>query len=326
MRPRHEPCSPVHRGKHGEWYPGRRRPLAASQSPRLPYPIVPVPDALGDDRPGLPNPPHPRVVRATLTLLTGASAGRLLAVAPGGAIIGRAVEASLVVEDACVSRRHARVARNSDGGFYVEDLRSTNGTFVGSKRVGISLLRGEETESSLARSSGFVRDNRRSQSLYRGLYDSSVRDPLTHVFKRKYLAVRFVTEVSAPGTLLPDAGTTSSWSPPSDWAASIRLRLGERLRRAIEELHVSALGQCPRSIGPPPRRLLGGDDRPRRSASVRALRLATAVTSASASKGFDKMHPETCGEGANSVLRRTDAVNAAAASSGSRSATLRTRS
>jgi Protein of unknown function (DUF3662)/Inner membrane component of T3SS, cytoplasmic domain len=53
-------------------------------------------------------------------------AGRRLLVAPGGAVIGRSRDCDIVLDDAGVSRRHARL-HPAAGGWALEDLGSTNG-------------------------------------------------------------------------------------------------------------------------------------------------------------------------------------------------------
>ena len=72
-----------------------------------------------------------RVWQMTLTLeiIEGPDAGRT-AVVQRTMVIGRAQDADLVLADAQVSRHHARVAPTADGGASVEDLSSSNGTFV----------------------------------------------------------------------------------------------------------------------------------------------------------------------------------------------------
>jgi two-component system cell cycle response regulator len=135
--------------------------------------------------------------RATLTLLTGMHAGRPTTVDSAGLIVGRAGEANLILEDAGVSRRHARVARASDGSFYVEDLGSANGTFVGSARVGIALLRqGDVLQLGPHVRIGFAMVDEAEESLRQNLYEFSVHDPLTHLYNRKYLADRLLSEVA----------------------------------------------------------------------------------------------------------------------------------
>jgi pSer/pThr/pTyr-binding forkhead associated (FHA) protein len=58
----------------------------------------------------------------------------MTAVTRRGLVIGRAMTADILVDDASVSRRHARVALREDGAF-VEDLESANGVFVNGRRV-----------------------------------------------------------------------------------------------------------------------------------------------------------------------------------------------
>ena len=50
-------------------------------------------------------------------------------------IVGRDSEAGLVVSRSSVSRQHARLYADDGGGWWVEDLSSTNGTFVNETRV-----------------------------------------------------------------------------------------------------------------------------------------------------------------------------------------------
>ncbi|HEX7246679.1 MAG TPA: FHA domain-containing protein [Actinomycetota bacterium] len=53
----------------------------------------------------------------------------------GNMVIGRAAECELALDDTFVSQQHARLfAKN--GSWYVEDLGSTNGTFVNDQRLG----------------------------------------------------------------------------------------------------------------------------------------------------------------------------------------------
>jgi ABC transport system ATP-binding/permease protein len=49
--------------------------------------------------------------------------------------VGRATRADFVVDAALVSRFHCRLTASPSGALEVEDLRSTNGTFVNGERV-----------------------------------------------------------------------------------------------------------------------------------------------------------------------------------------------
>ena len=59
---------------------------------------------------------------------------------PGGVkTLGRAAPAGFIVDAAMVSRQHCRL-RLTDGQLRVEDLNSTNGTFVNDRRIDCSVL------------------------------------------------------------------------------------------------------------------------------------------------------------------------------------------
>ena len=52
----------------------------------------------------------------------------------GSMVVGRAIECDLRLEDTYVSQQHARIF-GKNGSWYVEDLGSTNGTFVNEQRL-----------------------------------------------------------------------------------------------------------------------------------------------------------------------------------------------
>ena len=54
--------------------------------------------------------------------------------------IGRALDNDVILDDASVSRHHARLV-SREGHWQLEDLDSTRGTFVNSRRVGSGYLR-----------------------------------------------------------------------------------------------------------------------------------------------------------------------------------------
>jgi ABC-2 type transport system ATP-binding protein len=73
------------------------------------------------------------VARVTLAIVEGTDVGREIAVT-ARALIGRDPGADVVITDSEVSSRHASVAL-ADGGLVLEDLGSTNGTFVNGQSV-----------------------------------------------------------------------------------------------------------------------------------------------------------------------------------------------
>ncbi len=74
--------------------------------------------------------------RPMLQVLVGPEPGMHIPVPVGGLTLGRTFEADVVFDDAKLSRRHARLLFDAERGVpEVEDLGSTNGTFVNGRRV-----------------------------------------------------------------------------------------------------------------------------------------------------------------------------------------------
>ncbi len=85
-------------------------------------------------------PPKRRPVRPDrraprqLVVSEGPDTGQAVALGTDPILIGRGTDAAIRLDDDYVSTRHARVATNGEE-WFVEDLGSTNGTYLGSQRV-----------------------------------------------------------------------------------------------------------------------------------------------------------------------------------------------
>ena len=101
---------------------GARVPEAARTGGRAPKPA---------------KPPRPRKRRGAPTqaiVTEGSNAGERADLAQAPILIGRGSDAAIRLDDDYVSTRHARIASSGDQ-WFVEDLGSTNGTYVGSVRI-----------------------------------------------------------------------------------------------------------------------------------------------------------------------------------------------
>ena len=78
--------------------------------------------------------PQPRAAPQQLLVTAGALAGTSLGLADQQITIGRADDATLVLSDDYASTRHARLFPQ-DGQWLVEDLGSTNGTYLDRQKV-----------------------------------------------------------------------------------------------------------------------------------------------------------------------------------------------
>ena len=67
-------------------------------------------------------------------VVDGANSGERADLAQAPILIGRGNDAAIRLDDDYVSTRHARIASSGDQ-WFVEDLGSTNGTYIGSARI-----------------------------------------------------------------------------------------------------------------------------------------------------------------------------------------------
>jgi pSer/pThr/pTyr-binding forkhead associated (FHA) protein len=85
-------------------------------------------------------PPPPRKTKRSrgdprIVMITGGNqAGMSAELAGGVVLIGRGADCQLILDDDYVSTRHARIVATGSG-FYVEDLGSTNGSYVNGQRI-----------------------------------------------------------------------------------------------------------------------------------------------------------------------------------------------
>jgi pSer/pThr/pTyr-binding forkhead associated (FHA) protein len=102
------------------------KPVRASDQPQPQELETPPPPS----RKGRRQRGEPRVVMIS----QGSQAGMSAALAGGVIMIGRSADCQLILDDDYVSTRHARVVATPNG-IYVEDLGSTNGTYVNGQRI-----------------------------------------------------------------------------------------------------------------------------------------------------------------------------------------------
>jgi Na+-transporting methylmalonyl-CoA/oxaloacetate decarboxylase gamma subunit len=107
-----------------------RMELRTAGAPRVPVPAKPKSKkgrAAAETRPG-------RGGLSQLIVTEGSLAGTRVALTGKPILIGRANDSTLVLTDDYASTRHARISENN-GVWYLEDLGSTNGTYVGQTKV-----------------------------------------------------------------------------------------------------------------------------------------------------------------------------------------------
>jgi two-component system cell cycle response regulator len=134
---------------------------------------------------------------AALTVLRGENVGALYPLDGEDMVIGRSTEVAVPLPDSSLSRMHARILRSGPT-FTIEDLGSTNGTFVDGDRL--AAPRKLEDGSRIHLGSRTVLHFRLHDAVEleaaRQTYALAVRDPLTGVFNRRHLQERLWSEAA----------------------------------------------------------------------------------------------------------------------------------
>lgn len=99
--------------------------------------------------------------------------------------IGRGAENHVVLDMDNVSRRHARVLVRSDG-FFVEDLQSTNGTYVNDQEVEIERLRNGDLVKIGGAILKFLQGGDIEALFHEEIYRMTIVDGLTQIHNKRY--------------------------------------------------------------------------------------------------------------------------------------------
>jgi two-component system cell cycle response regulator len=134
---------------------------------------------------------------AAVTVLRGENVGALYPLHGDEIVIGRSTDVGICLPDDSLSRQHARI-RRSGVGYTIEDLGSTNGTFLDGERLdGPAAL---EDGSRIHLGSRTVLHFRLHDAVEleaaRQTYALAVRDPLTGLFNRRHLQERLWSEAA----------------------------------------------------------------------------------------------------------------------------------
>ncbi len=134
--------------------------------------------------------------KPVLTVITGSSTGVQYKVSKGAAVIGRAPNAELRVEDDGISRTHARI-RAETGRAWVEDMGSRNGTFVNGAKItaAIELRDGDKIQVGRGTVIRFGFQDDLDESFHENLMSSALRDGLTRLFNKRYFLERLDSEL-----------------------------------------------------------------------------------------------------------------------------------
>ncbi|MEE9382625.1 MAG: GGDEF domain-containing protein [Nannocystaceae bacterium] len=128
-----------------------------------------------------------RPARAFVIVLVGSNAGHMQRVEQE-LVVGRSKRANLRINDKGASRHHARLFVKA-GVAYVEDIGSSNGTYLNGKRVisPVPLRDGDKIQIGATCMLKFSFQDDIEERFQRDLYDAALRDALTRAHNKKAL-------------------------------------------------------------------------------------------------------------------------------------------
>jgi two-component system, cell cycle response regulator len=124
-----------------------------------------------------------------LIVLRGSAVGQVFKVDRASITIGRADDSEVYLNDDGVSRQHAQLIRYSNEVMVLKDLESTNGTYINGQPIKAKALAdGDRIQIGSFTILKFSVQDEVEDHWQQQLYDAAVRDPLTHVYNRRFFS------------------------------------------------------------------------------------------------------------------------------------------
>jgi two-component system, cell cycle response regulator len=101
-------------------------------------------------------------------------------------VVGRDSEAQFVVSRSSVSRQHARLYSDEEGAWWVEDLSSTNGTFVNESRVKTQRLSDSDQVRFGDAIYKFLSGSNIESAYHEAIHNMAIQDGMTGIHNKRY--------------------------------------------------------------------------------------------------------------------------------------------
>lgn len=139
----------------------------------------------------------PKADKLTFLVLSGPQPGAMIPAAGNDMVLGRGKGAAIRLDDQGLSREHLRIFRLGQR-WLVEDLGSTNGTWVSGRRLeGTRELRdGDRIQVGRTILLKVSLHDTAEQEAVKRIYEQAVRDGLTRTYNRRYASERLVAELA----------------------------------------------------------------------------------------------------------------------------------
>src|SRR5215813_11595717 len=130
-----------------------------------------------------------------LVVLYGPNIGRRYPLGHDDVILGRGADVHIVLDADSVSRRHARI-RLSESGFVLDDLGSTNGSYVNDRRVERALLKDGDIIRIGVTILKFLSGSNVEAAYHEEIYRLTILDALTSVHNKRFFLEFLEREIS----------------------------------------------------------------------------------------------------------------------------------
>ncbi len=130
-----------------------------------------------------------------LIVLNGTNVGEMFRVGKDEVVIGRSKKADIVLLDDGISRQHCRIVKLPGGEAFIEDLDSTNGTYINGTQIKSHILKdGDKIQVGSTTILKFSYHDALEEEFQRKLYESALRDGLTKIYNKRYFSERIESE------------------------------------------------------------------------------------------------------------------------------------
>jgi diguanylate cyclase (GGDEF)-like protein len=134
---------------------------------------------------------------ACVVIIAGSNIGQMYNIDTEKAVIGRGHTNKIVLIDEGISRSHCQITSLPQGDLLLEDLNSTNGTFVNSQKISRRLLiDGDKIQVGSSTILKFTFNDKVELDFQKKMFESALRDGLTKAYNKRYFMERIQSEYS----------------------------------------------------------------------------------------------------------------------------------
>jgi len=134
--------------------------------------------------------------KAHLFFLSGPLRGQLFPLSEGTILLGRGQESDITIKDERVSRKHLKLEIKKEK-VIIEDLKSTNGTFINGEKINRETLKmNDKVYMSPSTVFKFYLADEDEKTAIDELYELGVNDPLIGIYNKSYFIERLKEEMS----------------------------------------------------------------------------------------------------------------------------------